>query len=190
MTEKKTYERFTMFDNWGAMFDEMDDESAIKLFRAMYRYAFEGEEPEFDKGSTLSLVWQSVRPNIDASGKAAKGGLSNRSKTTSETPSVTPSETPSRTPSKGVSGTKGKGKGIGKEVGKEKKGKGISPEGKSLSQSETCAADAKAPHVSVACPTCNIEMKPTSSFTAGKRRRIYRCPLCGDTVEVDVGDAA
>ena len=47
-------------------------------------------------------------------------------------------------------------------------------------------ADAHSAPPAPECPTCGAQMNPTNSFTAGKRRRIYRCPLCSDTREVEV----
>jgi len=168
-----TYERFTIFDNWGAMFDEMEDGDALALFRAMYRYAFDGIEPEFEKGSVLSLVWQSVRPNIDASGKSAKGGSSRRSKA--------PSETPSETPSERGSGTKGKGKGREKEREEEKKadGNSLGKNSHSADASDGAAlADATPP---AACPLCDGPMERTNTHKPNGTT-LFRCKLCAEEV--------
>jgi len=185
---KQAYERFTVFDNWGEIFDELDDQTAIELFRGMYRYAFYNEEPEFPKGSVLSLTWKAIKPNIDSSGKAAKNGSAKTPRNTSretakETPEKTPSETPEKTPleQKKRKEEEEKGKGM------EKKGKENSLEKNSLPRNESgsAAAGGPAPPSSPACPKCGSRAIGTNSTKLrgdGSKRRLFVCPDCAEEV--------
>lgn len=69
---------------------------------------------------------------------------------------------------------------------KEKKGIGSDKRNQIPSASGDADAGEPAPPAAVECPTCGVEMEPTNSFSSGRRRRVFRCPLCGDTAEVAV----
>lgn len=161
-----------MFDNWGEIFEELTDEDAVQLFRAMYRYAFYNVEPEFPKGSALSLTWKAIKPNIDSSGKAAKNG-------SAKTPKKTPSETPTEQKKRIEEEKKGNRK--------EKKAEENSLGKNSLSASESggAAADKSAPPSSPICPKCGsgtIGTNSTKQRGDGTKRRLYVCPDCAEEV--------
>lgn len=171
MAEKQAYERFTFFDNWGEIFDELSDEDAIGLFRGMYRYAFRNEEPAFEKGTVLSLTWKAMKPNIDSSGKAARnGGMKASSKTPSETPKKTPSEQKER---------KGKGRGKEKEMEEEADSLGKNP--LSSDASDGAALADATPPAAPECANCLVPMERTSSHKPNGSV-LYRCPLCAGEV--------
>lgn len=172
MDEKQAYERFTMFDNWGEIFDEMSDEDAVKLFRGMYRYAFYNEEPEFEKGSALSLTWKAIKPNIDSSGKAARNGSV---KTSKNTPEKTPPQTPKKTPSEQKKRIEKKG--IGKE--EEKKADRSSLEKNSYSAGAACSADVEGstPHSAPKCQLCGSDLERTGMPDPD----YWWCPHCKDS---------
>lgn len=160
------YERFTMFDNWGEIFDELSDEDAIALFRGMYRYAFKGAEPEFAKGSVLSLTWKAIKPNIDSSGKAASSGSK---KGKSNTPKKGPSEAPS------------KQRDMDREGKEEEGNRNLPLEEDSYSNgSDGADVDESTPPESIDCPVCGIPMERTSAHRGDSV--LNRCPLCAEEV--------
>lgn len=177
------YERFTMFDNWGEIFDELPDEDALALFRGMYRYAFKGVEPKFEKGSALSLTWKAIKPNIDSSGKAARnGGAKGSEKTSPKGSEKTPAETPEKGSEKGPEETPSEQK-----KGKEREGRGKGG-GKNLPLEEDsfptasggAAAGEPAPPSAVDCPRCGVPMERTNAHRGDSA--LFRCPLCAEEV--------
>ena len=171
MTDKQSYERFTMFDNWGEIFEEMSDEDAVQLFRAMYRYAFYNIEPEFSKGSALSLTWKAIKPNIDSSGKAARNGSN---KPTAKPPKETPSETTKETPSEQKKRREEEKKGNGKE--KKAEGNSLEKNSPSASASDGAAAGEPAPTSAPRCPLCDSELERTGM----PEPEAYWCNSCKD----------
>lgn len=61
MKEKKS---FLVYFDWEAPFDCIDDESLGELFRAIMKYAKNGEAPEF-ADPTLYIIFSFVKTTID-----------------------------------------------------------------------------------------------------------------------------
>ena len=72
--------KFAIWERWAETFDQMDDETVAALFRAMYRYAFYGEEPSFEYGSVAAMVWPMMAPHIEKSTSMTRRNQSNGSK--------------------------------------------------------------------------------------------------------------
>lgn len=76
--------RFSFFPSFAEQLDQMDDGTAIKMMRAIYRYGCFGIEPEFQAGTLEAIVWMGMKPNIDTSVKLSKAGAKARSKAPSK----------------------------------------------------------------------------------------------------------
>ena len=61
MKERKS---FLVYFDWGEPFERLDDEALGKLFRGMFRYAQNGELPEFDD-PTLSIIFSFVKTALE-----------------------------------------------------------------------------------------------------------------------------
>lgn len=57
--------KFSFFESYADMLDQLDDAQCAKFVRAMYRWAFEGEEPEFEEPA-LRFAWPSIAEQITA----------------------------------------------------------------------------------------------------------------------------
>lgn len=57
--------KFSFFESYAAMLDQLDDAQCAEFVRAMYRWAFQGEEPEFSDPS-LRFAWPSIAEQITA----------------------------------------------------------------------------------------------------------------------------
>lgn len=57
--------KFSFFESYAAMLDQLDDAQCAEFVRAMYRWAFQGEEPEFSDPS-LRFAWPSISEQITA----------------------------------------------------------------------------------------------------------------------------
>lgn len=66
--------RFTFFENYWEFLKLMGDADVAAMVRAICGYAFDGVEPELE--GTCALLWIAIRPNVDASLKAAQSGSS------------------------------------------------------------------------------------------------------------------
>ena len=93
MKEKKS---FLMYFDWEAPFDCLDDESLGELFRGIFKYAKNNEEPSF-ADPTLYIIFSFVKTSLDRDRLAyeekcrknsenAKKGASAKAKTSEETP--------------------------------------------------------------------------------------------------------
>lgn len=61
MKEKKS---FLMYFDWEAPFDCLDDESLGELFRGIFKYAKNNEEPNF-ADPTLYIIFSFVKTSLD-----------------------------------------------------------------------------------------------------------------------------
>lgn len=57
--------KFSFFESYAAMLDQLGDAQCAEFVRAMYRWAFQGEEPEFSDPS-LRFAWPSIAEQITA----------------------------------------------------------------------------------------------------------------------------
>lgn len=57
--------KFSFFESYGQMLDQLSDQQCADFVRAMYRWAFEGEEPEFAEPA-LRFAWPSIAEQITA----------------------------------------------------------------------------------------------------------------------------
>lgn len=66
MREKKD---FIIYHNSYTLVEELTDDEAGKLFKSLYRYSMNKEEPTFEKRSILSMAFKAIRTAIDISNK-------------------------------------------------------------------------------------------------------------------------
>lgn len=57
--------KFSFFESYAHMLDQLDDAQCAEFVRAMYRWAFQGEEPELSDTS-LQFAWPSIAEQITA----------------------------------------------------------------------------------------------------------------------------
>ena len=93
MKEKKS---FLMYFDWEAPFDCLDNESLGELFRGIFKYAKNNEEPNFTD-PTLYIIFSFIKTSLDRdmavyeekcrkNSENAKKGAANKPKTSAETP--------------------------------------------------------------------------------------------------------
>ena len=165
-----------IFDNYHAGISQLPASEQDAFYGAVMRYAFDGEEPEFD--GIKSAVWATIKPFIDKSTKGqengSKGGNGRGNANTGKTDSETHSE-------------KGGGKGGSKTHSenhrnrKEGNGKG-NPEGSfSNSEDAPCGADAAGAAPPAACPDCGGALRRTASHKPNGSV-LYLCDSCNGEV--------
>lgn len=104
--------KFSFFESYADMLDQLDDAQCAEFVRAMYRWAFEGEEPEFAEPA-LRFAWPSIAEQITAgveiserSREAGKRGGRPRKdakkRGAKSTPKSTPLSTAKSTPKRGA----------------------------------------------------------------------------------------
>lgn len=100
--------KFSFFESYAAMLDQLDDAQCSEFVRAMYRWAFQGEEPEFSDTS-LRFAWPSIAEQITAgveisqrSSEAGKRGGRPRKDTQKRGVKSTPKSTPLSTVKRGA----------------------------------------------------------------------------------------
>lgn len=107
-------DRFTFYSSYAVAMDAMTDEQLAAYTRAMYRYAFDGEDTEFTD-PILKMAWALTKPNIEASVRSANAGKASRkapAKGSAKAPNETPSEGATKAPSEGA--TEGANEGSAK----------------------------------------------------------------------------
>lgn len=57
--------KFSFFESYAAMLDQLSDAQCAEFVRAMYRWAFQGEEPSFSD-QMLQFAWPSIAEQITA----------------------------------------------------------------------------------------------------------------------------
>lgn len=173
--------KVTIFDNYHAGVSLLSEPEQDAFYGAVMRYAFEGEEPDFD--GIAEAVWATIKPLIDKSLKGqqdgAKGGNGRGNKNPPENPSETPPKTHLENPPGKPSGKRGsenqrkeKNEGKGKE----------NPEGFfTLPAPSVDAAAAKAASTDdtkvPCCPLCSKRL----TFDASSLK--WRCGMCGEVKE-------
>ena len=171
-----------IFDNYHAGVSLLPKEEQDAFYGAVMRYAFEGEEPEFE--GIASAVWMTIRDFIDKSiqgqGNGSKGGNGRGNKNPDKDPDETHSE-------------KGSIKGGCKTPSENQKNRrernGIENlEGfysNSNDASEGAEAAKAAPPSAPSCPKCGsgtIGTNSTKQRGDGSKRRLFICPDCAEEV--------
>ena len=133
--------KFSSFESYGQMLDQLDDQQCADFVRAMYRWAFDGEEPEFED-PMLQFAWPSIAEQITAgveisqrSSEAGKRGGRPRKDTKKRGVKSTPKSTPLSTVERGA------------ERGRKATGQDWTGHEMNMSSPRTGRADALAPLV-------------------------------------------
>ena len=135
--------KFSFFESYGQMLDQLSDQQCADFVRAMYRWAFDGAEPEFED-SMLQFAWPSIAEQITAgveiserSREAGKRGGRPRKdakkRGAKSTPKSTPLSTAKSTPKRGA------------ERGRKATGQDWTGHEMNMSSPRTGRADALAP---------------------------------------------
>ena len=62
---RNTSASFIVYSAWGELFRELSDVSAGRLIKALFEYVRTGREPEFKKGSGLSIAFVAIKAQLD-----------------------------------------------------------------------------------------------------------------------------
>ncbi|MBQ1537432.1 MAG: hypothetical protein IIZ73_03820 [Ruminococcus sp.] len=62
---RNTSASFIVYSAWGELLRELSDVSAGRLIKALFEYVRTGREPEFKKGSGLSIAFVAIRAQLD-----------------------------------------------------------------------------------------------------------------------------
>ena len=66
---------------WVALSNEIySDAQRYRMYESMFRYTFAGEFPDFSDDPMLGVVWELIRPNIDATVKRSEANRRNAEK--------------------------------------------------------------------------------------------------------------
>lgn len=80
---------FRFFGNYAAVIYRIgDEEKEGKFLRAIYRYMFFDEEPDFEEMTDEWMDWRAILPNLESSKKRAINGAKAKGKGTGPRPSM------------------------------------------------------------------------------------------------------
>ena len=69
MEIEKRKENFLLYNEDYSMIEELSDEDVGSVIKSIFRYAINNEIPEYDKGTTKSVLFKHIQRTIDINNK-------------------------------------------------------------------------------------------------------------------------
>lgn len=67
-TKKQRRDTFTFYRSYADILDKLPDEQQLQLYKAITKYSFDFEEPQFDDlpdSKTIEAIWEAIKPNLE-----------------------------------------------------------------------------------------------------------------------------